>query len=100
MQHDIAPILSKYEGQDAETVLSSPTLERDIAYIGNVINQSKDDETVENARDFLKTLMGHINERIESLKAEQDMTKESMETIEKMSEACIAYMKPVGSNKG
>lgn len=98
MTNDIAHILSSYEGQDFKTILSSSTLERDIALIGQHIDTAQGNTS--QAEAFLLRLINEIDIYAETLKTDQTLTKESMDSITKMADACIAYTQPRGGKKG
>ena len=98
MNNDIAQTLSKYDGQDAKEILGSPSLERDIVIVGKAM-ESKDEALKEKARNFFLTLLGELDTQIDALKAQMKTNEVSMEQVQRISDACIAYMKPTGSNK-
>jgi hypothetical protein len=99
MNDDIAPILDKYEGQDADTILADPNLGRDIALIGSSISKA-DVHTQERAHLFFERLLDVINKQIDDIKNNLDARGQTMDTIQKLADACIAYSKQNGRKKG
>ena len=95
MTRDIAQILDKYEGQDTGTILANPSLERDIALIGQAMNDA-DTQTQLRARSFFETVLGQIDQTMNELKDDMRSHEENMGHMQKMSDACIAYVKQKG----
>lgn len=95
MTNDIAQILNKYDGQDAGIILASPSIERDIALIGKFIKDNDNADT-KDAQSFLLQLLGEIDVKMDELRMDQASEKTNFDHIQKMSDACIAYMTPNG----
>ena len=95
MTNDIALILEKYEGQETGTLLANPALERDIAIIGQVFQTSEGEEQ-KAARHFLLRILGEIDVKMDELNSEKANEEANYNHIKRMSDACIAYMKPKG----
>ena len=99
MNNDIANTLSKYDGQKASEILQSQSLESDIVTIGQSLKTGPLEMQIK-ARKFFLALLGEIDTRIDELKINMIEHEASMEHIQRISDACIAYMKPTGSTKG
>ena len=95
MTNDIAQILSKYEGRETDDILDTPSLPRDIISLGNALNTAEPEEEKQ-GRQFLLKLLEAIDTQTEQLQQGQSEQKVSIDRIQKISDACIAYTKQKG----
>ena len=91
MNNDIAQLIQHYQGKSFKDLLASPDLERDIAFIGQSIQEQ--DLNAPEAKAFLQNMMKDIEQAIQDTKAEMATEKDNIDRVKKMSQACVAYLK-------
>lgn len=92
---NIARILDRYEDYEVADIMMDDNLARDIQILEKELpNASKADE--KRIKAFLNELILNINAQINTLNDELAKKPESLQRIQKSSDACLAYSKPTG----
>jgi len=91
---DIQRIIEKHNKLDLP-ILEHPDLAEDITSLQNYLPQANEIEEKQ-IKDFMASLLPRIEMDIEKIQGQLALKSETMETIRKNSEACMAY----NSNKG
>lgn len=81
-------LLEKYQNMNHSEIMYHPDLAHDIALMEKELN-NKDD-----VRQFLIKLLEAIETETDAIKAELNAHAETMDTFEKNTAACLAYLKP------
>ncbi len=94
MNNDIAQILEKYKSMSSDALLEDvDQVMCDIKIIGR--EMSNLDETQEyDAKNFLAGVLVNVDKMIVDITEQLDNKNEDIDKVKKMSEACLAYLKP------
>ena len=84
-------LLKKYQDMDFSAIMYHPDLAHDIALIEKEMTDSQSQDDI---RHFLTKLLKAIETEADSIKSELNSRSATMETIEKNTAACLAYLKP------
>lgn len=91
MMDDVTQFIENYKGKSGEEILASPAIERDVNRLKNALRGCDPDQRQE-AEAILKTLDDALDPHIADLKAQMEKGLDTIQRVQKNSEACIAYL--------
>lgn len=94
MNNNIAQILEKYKSMSSDALLEDiDQIMRDIKIIGQKM-PDLDASQKYDAKIFLAGVLVHVDKMIVDVMGQLDSKSEDIDKVKKMSEACLAYLKP------
>ncbi len=100
MNKNIAQILNHYESMSNDALLDDmDQITRDIQIIGQAMPDLDENQEYE-ARNFLSAVLVNVDNMIEHVTGELNTKIENMDKVQKMTEACLAYLQPKQEKQG
>jgi hypothetical protein len=91
---DIAQILEKYKSMSSNALLTDvDQITRDIKFIGEHMPDLNEKQQYD-AKTFLSGVLVHVDKMIDDVAGQLDGQVVNMDKVQKMSDACLAYLKP------